>query len=777
MIPHYSSDVDTYYGNVLINLDSSGFSPKCRCGICAKNAQIIHIKLAFFVELCYYVFAIMEGHVNMINRIRQVTDSVHGTIFISELEHRMMSTPFFYRLHDVYQSSTVYMTFPSNRTKRYEHSLGTMELAGQMFYAAITNASVNDRKKFMTELQILFTNLLKQLEDRGSLNAVGFYSSEAKKLGRLIPKNGCTISAFRKLLDETIEQAPLQDHAISKQEVCFFDILDKNSKDPLEIIPEYAFLYQCVLEAIRMAALFHDIGHPPFSHIIEYTLQKLYSKKPKGYDEKKYTHFRRCLSKFVDCQAVEPMLLDRVIGSSGKQDPALHEQIGLHMLYNAYHGVFDQYIEELSPRYNDRSNRLRALYILTVIEFTLGILLEKNSLFASLHRIIDGPVDADRLDYCVRDSHNSGVDWGSVSYSRLISAAKFAYVDNKLIIAFPEKVCDDIDDMLVARYKVFQRINYHHKSVKTSELMQRTVEFLSEDYLRTPSGKEIMPEISMLWSSLGAAFGQDEVENQISQWTDSWLVSVLSKALIKLSDADTCSRLVDVEIGRSDAELERLYRMLEEMQLSRKRYYPLFKRQRDALLLAEKIKKLAGLDNETLRCLERHEYNKLISKSESEVSSAVEALHRLSAFEDQIMSVANFGLLDFLLRSQRTCEEMIGDVLESAKKECLIKDYFLWTNRGFMKVGVSASEEIFLYRRDNPPYRYNLFTSLYRKLNAQRAGCLWMYAYVSLADMSEEEREQRIQDLTDRIAESLGSGIHNVMQDLFDIDRVAKEIR
>lgn len=103
----------------------------------------------------------------MINRIRQVTDSVHGTIFISELEHRMMSTPFFYRLHDVYQSSTVYMTFPSNRTKRYEHSLGTMELAGQMFYAAITNASVNDRKKFMTELQILFSNLLRQLEDRG----------------------------------------------------------------------------------------------------------------------------------------------------------------------------------------------------------------------------------------------------------------------------------------------------------------------------------------------------------------------------------------------------------------------------------------------------------------------------------------------------------------------------------------------------------------------------------------------------------------------------------
>ena len=71
----------------------------------------------------------------MQTKIRQITDSIHGTIYISELEHMMMTTPYFYRLNDVYQSSTVYMTYPSNRTKRYEHSLGTMELAGQMFYA------------------------------------------------------------------------------------------------------------------------------------------------------------------------------------------------------------------------------------------------------------------------------------------------------------------------------------------------------------------------------------------------------------------------------------------------------------------------------------------------------------------------------------------------------------------------------------------------------------------------------------------------------------------
>lgn len=711
----------------------------------------------------------------MMNIIRQVTDGIHGTIFISELEHRMMSTPFFYRLHDVYQSSTVYMTFPSNRTKRYEHSLGTMELAGQMFYAAITNAEIDSRKRFMEEIQNQFSSLLNLLHDRSCLNSVSFYSSEASHLGHLIPRSGCDIAAFRELVSNTAFRTSIQDNALSKQDVCFYNILDVTNSDEINKIPEYSFLYQCVLQALRMAALFHDIGHPPFSHIIEFTLQKLYcSENLKEYDAGKYSFFRSCLSNFVECKAIEPMLLDRVAGALGKNDPALHEQIGLHMLYNAYHGVFDQYIAELSPNYNEGSNRLKTLYLVTVIEFTLGILLEKTELFASLHRIIDGPIDADRLDYCVRDTHNAGVDWGKVSYSRLISSTKFSYDENKLIIAFPEKVCDDIDDLLVGRYKIFQRINYHHKSVKTSELMQRSVEFLAEDYLRSPAGQEIIPEISILWSSLGAAFGQDEVENQISQWTDSWLVSVLSDALIKLSDSDIRSKLVDERLGRSEEELDRLYQMLEEMQLNRRRYFPLFKRQRDALLLMEKVIKYAGLNKENLSRLIDHEYKKLVSANKEDVYSALDSLHRISALEDQILNVAYFGLFDIFFHSKKTCKEMMEEVLETAKQEGKINDYFLWENRGFLKTGVSDAEEIFLYRRDTSVYKYNLFTSLRRKLNAQRAGCLWMYAYVSFPNIPEGELNKRTQDLLEQTAKTIGTGIHGTLQELFDIDRIGK---
>lgn len=52
-------------------------------------------------------------------------DSIHGLIRLTEYENRIIASVGFNRLHDIYQNSTAYMTFPSNRTKRFEHSIGT----------------------------------------------------------------------------------------------------------------------------------------------------------------------------------------------------------------------------------------------------------------------------------------------------------------------------------------------------------------------------------------------------------------------------------------------------------------------------------------------------------------------------------------------------------------------------------------------------------------------------------------------------------------------------
>ena len=75
--------------------------------------------------------------------ISYINDSIHGLILISNLEKEIISSFVFNRLHDIYQNSTVYLTFPSNRTKRFEHSLGTMKLCSDMFYYSILNSDIN----------------------------------------------------------------------------------------------------------------------------------------------------------------------------------------------------------------------------------------------------------------------------------------------------------------------------------------------------------------------------------------------------------------------------------------------------------------------------------------------------------------------------------------------------------------------------------------------------------------------------------------------------------
>lgn len=52
------------------------------------------------------------------------------------------------------------MTFPSNRTKRFEHSLGTMENASSMLYSAVSYADDITRKKLFRQLKQHYKEIL-----------------------------------------------------------------------------------------------------------------------------------------------------------------------------------------------------------------------------------------------------------------------------------------------------------------------------------------------------------------------------------------------------------------------------------------------------------------------------------------------------------------------------------------------------------------------------------------------------------------------------------------
>jgi len=63
----------------------------------------------------------------------KIYDSVHGFIHFNDLESALIDTDVFQRLHYIHQLGISYMIYPGATHTRFEHSLGTMQIATQIF--------------------------------------------------------------------------------------------------------------------------------------------------------------------------------------------------------------------------------------------------------------------------------------------------------------------------------------------------------------------------------------------------------------------------------------------------------------------------------------------------------------------------------------------------------------------------------------------------------------------------------------------------------------------
>lgn len=650
----------------------------------------------------------------MKKKMRQVTDSVHETIYLSELEAELIATPYFYRLHDIYQSSTVYMTFPSNRTKRYEHSLGTMELASSMLFSAVSNADQQTRDELFRKLKLHFGNIFElAICNSGSQVAEYFtkYRSKIDDVFMGVEDDQDSESMLQYIISTHIKSAVangcLNDSALDHFQYYQLDVKTESGADNIENL----FLYRCLLQAVRIIALFHDVGHPPYSHIIEDVLKELYKKSQDvncNWDSKKNKAFQQTMKKYAAKDKNDAYKCQTIYNNTSLPSSALHERIGLSLLQLAINDVIPELLSEAADSNKVKSYKIASiLYYIFIVELAIGMLVEKNKFFESFHKIVDGIVDADRLDYIMRDSINSGVDWGKIPYKRIINSAKLIFVGKNVagdklseeeqvfVIAYPKKLSDDIADLLLTRYKIFSRINFHHRCMKTSVALQSAVLELAEDYLKNPRGKEINSEINVLWSALNMGAGDRRI--RIIQWNDSWLISVLHKALVKIL------------LEQKDEKT--LRENLEEILLNKKRYYTLIKRGADSQKFVRKVFEVADITEERLEKLKQKEYRKYYSsenKSGENIDllkkpqlNAEESLKRIRDLEI-IRESGDLELLNSLMPLDEQCvNDTIRNALQKMKENALIEDYKVFTNDGRRKLGLpkhkTLLDEIYLY--------------------------------------------------------------------------------
>ncbi len=175
-------------------------------------------------------------------------------------------------------------------------------------------------------------------------------------------------------------------------------------------------------QELRVAALIHDAGHGPYSHVIEPVIKKYTGKSHEDIEDMLYGHTY--------------------------EDESSHDE--------------SSHIADIIDEYHLDSRE--------IMGYIKG---EGKGVFS---RILNGEIDVDKMDYLVRDSYYTGVAYGVVDNMRLIQGLNF--IDDQLVIT--EKGILPAEYLLFSRFLMYPTV-YNHHTTRIAQLMfSRAVEYLIE---------------------------------------------------------------------------------------------------------------------------------------------------------------------------------------------------------------------------------------------------------------------------------------------------------
>jgi len=255
----------------------------------------------------------------------EIRDVIYGFVKLDAQELEIINQPAFQRLRRIRQLSLTEMVYPGANHTRFEHSIGVMQMATDM-YDCITEKS-------------------------------------RELLNELLSMDEAGIKRWRKV--------------------------------------------------IRLAALLHDIGHPPFSHSGEDLL---------------------------------PLKPDK------KQDRFSHEEYSIAIIKSNFKDLIEDH--PINRNYGIKVEEVTSL---------LGDTSARYNTFALLWKeLISGQLDADRADYLLRDSLHAGVSYGLYDRNRLTTCMRVGITETDApVIAISNGGWHIAESLVIARYQMFSQVYFH----------------------------------------------------------------------------------------------------------------------------------------------------------------------------------------------------------------------------------------------------------------------------------------------------------------------------
>ncbi len=251
-------------------------------------------------------------------------------------------------------------------------------------------------------------------------------------------------------------------------------ILDAARENNIEIDQEEE-------DNLRLAALLHDIGHYPYSHLMERVDSVKLTEEQIGKQDKKTLDVKR--SAYPEHEEVGTLIVER--------QPDIMNALGGKGEAKAVANCFTR----------STANNIK------------------------LSKLIHSSFDLDRLDYLLRDSHATGVPYGNIDINYLLNNLN---ISPSGIVGCMQKALPAVEQFLFARFFMHQVVYYHKTTYGLEEVCRQLLRRLRD------RGKE----------SCGVPADGGEIKNIVTSpklftFTDAFLDNIIS---IAAEDEDLCIR-------------------------------------------------------------------------------------------------------------------------------------------------------------------------------------------------------------------------------------------